>query len=458
MLAINTMNKRGALKAIGNQIGVGKESGAYFVEQQLLLEIGLMASSLSVFTDVFIATDGENNYALKLHRLGRTSFRTVKNNRDYLQRRSSASWLYMSRLAALKEFAYMKILHENGFPVPKPIDVSRHCILMEHVKNSTLLLHIHELKNPEKVYNQLMSILVDLASAGLIHGDFNEFNLLINDDTEEVTMIDFPQMVSTDHLNADMYFQRDVDCIRHFFSKRFGFVSEDYPTLAKDVIRTSSLDRDVAASGFSKEMDVELLKGIQESKDDEEAEEDSEEEDEEEEEEEEEDLEEEDEEEEEEEREEEEDAAQRRSKKHTLPPKQKGKKPVKMEVIQGIEVDEVKLLPEPATSATVETTNNTEAPEQQQASASPDLVTGKLPPLNHDDFVDSDDDGELGNSEGSSRREPRDPRDKRVIAQRVKAQLAKKREKQKVNARNSYKNREKRRLNGETRAWAAEFK
>ncbi len=42
--------------------------------------------------------------ALKLHRLGRTSFRAVKSKRDYLRDRSSASfsWLYLSRLAALK--------------------------------------------------------------------------------------------------------------------------------------------------------------------------------------------------------------------------------------------------------------------------------------------------------------------------------------------------------------------
>lgn len=45
--------------------------------------------------------DGEV-LALKLHRLGRTSFRAVKSKRDYLGKRSSFSWLYLSRLAALK--------------------------------------------------------------------------------------------------------------------------------------------------------------------------------------------------------------------------------------------------------------------------------------------------------------------------------------------------------------------
>jgi len=44
-----------------------------------------------------------------------------------------------------------------------------------------------------------------LAESGLIHGDFNEFNLLVKKDTEEIIVIDFPQMTSTDHPNADEY-------------------------------------------------------------------------------------------------------------------------------------------------------------------------------------------------------------------------------------------------------------
>ena len=48
-------------------------------------------------------------------------------------KRKSASWMYMSRLAAEKEWAFMSVLHEHGFPVPKPIDHARHCILMEFI-------------------------------------------------------------------------------------------------------------------------------------------------------------------------------------------------------------------------------------------------------------------------------------------------------------------------------------
>lgn len=106
-LALKTFAKRGTVYSVGNQIGVGKESDIYIV-----------------------ADEEENQHVLKLQRLGRMSFRTIKSKRDYLQKRKSASWMYMSRLAAMKEYAFMKVLYEHGFPVPEPIDANRHCVVM----------------------------------------------------------------------------------------------------------------------------------------------------------------------------------------------------------------------------------------------------------------------------------------------------------------------------------------
>ena len=48
-----------------------------------------------------------------------------------------------------------------------------------------------------------MDIIVRFAQAGLIHGDYNEFNILIRRDSGEPIVIDFPQMVSTSHENAE---------------------------------------------------------------------------------------------------------------------------------------------------------------------------------------------------------------------------------------------------------------
>lgn len=49
-----------------------------------------------------------------------------------------------------------------------------------------------------------MSIVVRLAEYGLVHCDFNEFNIMIGEDGK-ITMIDFPQMISTSHPNASEY-------------------------------------------------------------------------------------------------------------------------------------------------------------------------------------------------------------------------------------------------------------
>jgi RIO kinase 2 len=51
----------------------------------------------------------------------------------------------------------------------------------------------------------------------------------------------------------DRYFDRDVQCIRTFFQKKFNYESERFPTF-KDVTREESLDVEIAASGFTRDM------------------------------------------------------------------------------------------------------------------------------------------------------------------------------------------------------------
>lgn len=63
---------------------------------------------------------------------------------------------------------------------------------------------IHHVEDPASVYDEAMELIVKLANHGLIHGDFNEFNLILDKD-DHITMIDFPQMVSTSHPNAEWY-------------------------------------------------------------------------------------------------------------------------------------------------------------------------------------------------------------------------------------------------------------
>lgn len=57
-----------------------------------------------------------------------------------------------------------------------------------------------------------MELIVKLGNHGLIHGDFNEFNLMLDKD-DHITMIDFPQMVSTSHPNAEWYVLRPIPVV-----------------------------------------------------------------------------------------------------------------------------------------------------------------------------------------------------------------------------------------------------
>lgn len=76
-------------------------------------------------------------------------------------------------------------------------------------------------------------------------------------------------MVSIDHTNAEMYFDRDVNCIKRFFERRFNFVSDESGPRFADARKLAAgnkgkrLDIEVEASGFSKKMAKELDKYMQ---------------------------------------------------------------------------------------------------------------------------------------------------------------------------------------------------
>ncbi|KEG01355.1 Atypical/RIO/RIO2 protein kinase [Plasmodium vinckei vinckei] len=240
-LALRAFLNRGILKSVGNQIGVGKES------------------------DIYICKDvNDNLLCLKIHRLGRISFRTIKNNRDYYGKKKFRNWLYLSKIAATKEYAYLKALYENDFPVPKPYDLNRHMILMSYV-NGYPLSHV-KISNPFKVIDFLLNTIIKFARSDIIHGDFNEFNILI-DDNENITIIDFPQIVSLHHENGKMYFERDVKCVINHFYKKYKIRIEDYP-LYEDIASLENEKIIKDENNISSKHDNALLEILQNDKSD----------------------------------------------------------------------------------------------------------------------------------------------------------------------------------------------
>jgi RIO kinase 2 len=310
-LALRALVLGGHIAAVGRRLGVGKESDVYEVllgengGKSLGGESGIGGrgklggggrrfrssnddnegegtNNSSEAPDSFEAAMSQGRVAaLKLHRLGRTSFRAVASKRDYLGKRTQYSWLSLSRLAAHREHAFMSALFEAGFPVPKPYAVSRHAVLMELVPGVPLssVSRGEGLRDPARAYASAVGLAESLAARGLVHCDLNEFNLIVgrptqaehewrvrerwerrrkrkerkqkekkeqggeetvkdddddgfasasetDSDSEEeecLTLIDFPQMVSTDHANARSLFDRDGACLVRFFSSKLGY-------------------------------------------------------------------------------------------------------------------------------------------------------------------------------------------------------------------------------------------
>ncbi|SIO73667.1 RIOK2, RIO kinase 2 [Babesia microti strain RI] len=210
-LALRTFSLGGIIESVGRRIGVGKEA------------------------DVHIAKESKGELVvIKFHRLGRKSFRTIKLNRDYLGKRSYASWMYLAQIAAKKEYSYLLSMYEKDFPVPKPIEINRHAIVMQYI-DGVPLSQVRVLKTPRNTLETLFKLIIDMAEIGIIHGDFNEFNLIVDEGNDKLYLIDFPQVIPIYHQNAATYFNRDVNCIVELFNRKFKVIACDYPKF-EDVV------------------------------------------------------------------------------------------------------------------------------------------------------------------------------------------------------------------------------
>ncbi|HJH32569.1 MAG TPA: serine/threonine protein kinase [Methanosarcinaceae archaeon] len=199
-LALNTLVKRGTISAIGDEIGVGKESVVYEAIKEPELAMGKM-------TPVII----------KFHREGRTSFTQVKRIREHLADKEHFSWIYAARLSAKREYEIMEMLYPE-VSIPKPIDHNRHALVMAIAKGS--LLAKTRLLKPEWFLHEIISQIRMTYSLGVIHADLSEYNIFVYECG--VQFIDWPQYVNLDHPQADELLKRDVFNVLAFFKRKYG--------------------------------------------------------------------------------------------------------------------------------------------------------------------------------------------------------------------------------------------
>ena len=201
ILALHNLVERNIISQLGPLIGQGKESDVY----------GCM-------------DDNRNVYALKIYRIGRTSFKNIKRFRSFVGERTHLSWLYVNRLAAKKEFNALKRIYKLKLNTPKPIAFNRHAIVMSYLRGKELA-HFVDIKYPEKIFNKIIKQVKEVfQKAKMIHGDLGEFNIVL-DEKGNILIIDWLQWVPSNHPNARSLLERDINNICNYFYKKYNIES-----------------------------------------------------------------------------------------------------------------------------------------------------------------------------------------------------------------------------------------
>ena len=197
VLALDYLYDEGIVYSVGNSLGLGKEA------------------------NVYLALDfNQNEIIVKIHRIMYSSFSQVRKKRVYTSDKRHISEMYASRISAQTEYKYLQELYKHNAPVPRPIANNRHIIVMDLIPSYDLVNY--RLKNPKHVFEQIINFMtIAWQDVGIVHGDLSEHNILIDPDTEQITVIDFPQALEKIHPLSEEYLRRDIENVVTFFERKY---------------------------------------------------------------------------------------------------------------------------------------------------------------------------------------------------------------------------------------------
>ncbi|MFC6989782.1 serine/threonine-protein kinase Rio1 [Haloplanus sp. GCM10025708] len=206
--AIYKLVQDGYIDAFGGPISTGKEA------------------------NVYEALGGEDeDVAVKIYRINASNFRQM---REYLEGDPRFEGIGSDKKQVVlawtkKEFANLQRAKKAGVHVPEPIAVERNVLVMELVglvEDRARRLAEVTVENPETAFEVVREYMRRLYSAGLVHGDLSEYNLIVHEG--ELYVIDLGQAVTVHHPNADEFLRRDCRNVAKFFSRKgLDFSADD---------------------------------------------------------------------------------------------------------------------------------------------------------------------------------------------------------------------------------------
>nr|WP_230972176.1 RIO1 family regulatory kinase/ATPase [Archaeoglobus neptunius] len=180
--------KKGHIEAIGKIMGEGKESAVF-----------------NCFSEKY----GE--CVVKFHKVGHTSFKKVKEKRDY----GDLHFSVLAIRSAKREYRALKKL--QGLAVPVVYAWEGNAVLMELIDAKELFRV--RVENPDEVLNMILDEVGRFYRRGVVHGDLSQYNVLVSSDG--VWIIDFPQSIDVGEEGWEEILKRDVRNIVTYFNRAY---------------------------------------------------------------------------------------------------------------------------------------------------------------------------------------------------------------------------------------------
>jgi len=199
-MALKDYVKKDLIFALGAIIAKGKESDVY----EALTEVGTV-------------------YALKLYKIGRISFTSIRKKRV----RESAefrSWMTANYDAARREYHTLRKLEGLAPTFPKAVAYSRSTVLLQELSGVRLSQRPY-LEDPRRALRTIIeSMRTAYVMAGLVNADLSEYNILT--DGASIWLIDWPQAVQAGHPNSTELLMHDVRAVTTFFGRAYDVESD----------------------------------------------------------------------------------------------------------------------------------------------------------------------------------------------------------------------------------------
>jgi RIO kinase 1 len=209
--ALYKLVQDGHIEAFGGPISTGKEANVYTA----------------------LGGEGEE-VAVKVYRINASDFRDMRGYLDGDPRFEGIGHDKKEVVQAWvrKEYANLRRAKAAGVRVPEPIAVERNVLVMEFLDfedgRARRLGEVH-VENPETAYEVVREYMRRLYDAGLVHGDFSEYNIVLHG--SELVVIDLGQAVTVHHGNSREFLDRDCHNVAAFF-RRQGLDVTDEELLA----------------------------------------------------------------------------------------------------------------------------------------------------------------------------------------------------------------------------------